>query len=162
MMLRVTLLLVFSTIGAMAPPRKATLAQQKMCAEQAGTVFHREYPDATSADSYLSHYDPDANHKCPSAYADRKDCVDLARRINRSVGSTKVIFAAANTNKTNTVPSVVCEPIRFGRTTRCNRAGMRAEDQEECRTGSRHPPAGRTPRDAQAAPGKRRRGQRIH
>lgn len=45
----------------MAAPRKATLAQQKTCSEQAIKLYHQEYPRPDSGKSYVSHYDPGAN-----------------------------------------------------------------------------------------------------
>lgn len=43
-----------------ATPRKATLAEQKACSEQAAKVFHEHFPDSSDA-TYTSHYDPEAN-----------------------------------------------------------------------------------------------------
>lgn len=45
--------------GQKATPRKATVAEQKACSEQATKVFH-EYFDPSDA-TYTSHYDPEAN-----------------------------------------------------------------------------------------------------
>jgi hypothetical protein len=43
-------------------PQAATLAQQKMCDEQAGKKFHENRPDKGSYESdYTSHYDPTVN-----------------------------------------------------------------------------------------------------
>jgi hypothetical protein len=41
--------------------RLATLAQQKMCDEQAEKEFHKSNPNASQYDSYTSHYDAEAN-----------------------------------------------------------------------------------------------------
>jgi hypothetical protein len=46
--------------GQKAPPRKATLAEQKACSEQAAKVFHEHFPDSSDS-TYTSHYDPEAN-----------------------------------------------------------------------------------------------------
>jgi len=46
--------------GQKATPRKATLAEQKACSEQAAKVFHEHFPDSGDA-TYTSHYDPEAN-----------------------------------------------------------------------------------------------------
>jgi hypothetical protein len=43
-----------------ATPRKATLAEQKACSEQAAKVFREHFPDSSDA-TYTSHYDPEAN-----------------------------------------------------------------------------------------------------
>ena len=45
-----------------AAPRKATLAEQKACAEQAAKVFNETF-DSRDA-TYTSHYDPEANVCC--------------------------------------------------------------------------------------------------
>ena len=46
--------------GQKATPRKATLAEQKACSEQAAKVFNEHFPDSSDA-TYTSHYDPEAN-----------------------------------------------------------------------------------------------------
>jgi hypothetical protein len=46
--------------GQKATPRKATLAEQKTCSEQAAKVFHEHFPNSSDA-TYTSHYDPEAN-----------------------------------------------------------------------------------------------------
>jgi hypothetical protein len=59
----VILALLFVSVGAQgqkATPRKATLAEQKACSEQAAKVFHEHFPDSSDA-TYTSHYDPEAN-----------------------------------------------------------------------------------------------------
>lgn len=59
----VTLALLFVSVGTQgqnAPSHKATLADQKACAEQAAKVFHEHFPDSSDA-TYKSHYDPEAN-----------------------------------------------------------------------------------------------------
>jgi len=57
----VALLLVsVAAQGQKATPRKATLAEQKACSEQAAKAFHQYFPDSSDA-TYTSHYDPEAN-----------------------------------------------------------------------------------------------------
>ena len=59
----VILALLFVSVGTQgqnAPSHKATLADQKACAEQAAKVFHEHFPDSSDA-TYKSHYDPEAN-----------------------------------------------------------------------------------------------------
>jgi hypothetical protein len=56
----VILALLLVSVGARgqkATPRKATLAEQKECSEQAAKVFHEHFPDSSDA-TYTSHYDP--------------------------------------------------------------------------------------------------------
>lgn len=66
MILRVTLFLLCCSIGAMAqkpsPKHKATMAEQKTCAEQAAKYFHDNVQNPPPGIQYwhTSHYDPDA------------------------------------------------------------------------------------------------------
>src|SRR5262245_5148963 len=55
------------TVAVQAPAqsdprvREASLAQQKMCDEQANKKFHEDNPHPTEMDFYTSHYDPKTN-----------------------------------------------------------------------------------------------------
>ena len=44
-----------------APPRSATLAQQKSCDEQARKKFYEDYPEAERSARYTSHFDQRIN-----------------------------------------------------------------------------------------------------
>src|SRR3954451_21095960 len=61
----VVLVLLSSTVTfGQEKPRQATLAQQKMCAEQAKKIFHEDNPtrpEHTVTWTYTSHYEPRTN-----------------------------------------------------------------------------------------------------
>jgi hypothetical protein len=57
------LLIVFGSLATAqkAKSRPATLAQQKMCSDQARKKFQEDYPNPSVSTSYTSHYDAKVN-----------------------------------------------------------------------------------------------------
>src|SRR6266581_2366082 len=84
----VILALLFVSVGAQCQktqPRKATLAEQKACSEQAAKVFHHLNLESAT---YSSHYDPEANI-----------CYAYIDQLKESNGAHQVLILDAFENK---------------------------------------------------------------
>jgi|SRR5579872_1101211 len=106
--------------GQKATPRKATLAEQKACSEQADKVFHEYFTDSDA--TYSSHYDPEANI-----------CYVYMQQVKKSNGDTvrQVIIMDAFENNAYAIFSA---PSSSQAPTTCTVTPLGKKEAVECRS----------------------------